>query len=59
MFYKCECCGYFTLPEENTGNYNNCPICFLEDDVVQLEDPDYEVTCPDFLYHVDLETGLC
>lgn len=42
MLYKCECCGYYTLPEESIGNYNICPVCFWEDDIVQLEDPNFE-----------------
>ena len=42
MLYKCECCGYFTLPEKSAGNYNICPVCFWEDDIVQLEDPNYQ-----------------
>ena len=41
MRYKCECCGYYTLTEESKGNYNICPVCFWEDDIVQLEDPDF------------------
>lgn len=42
MLFKCECCGYYTLPEESRGNYNICPVCFWEDDIVQLEDPNFE-----------------
>ena len=40
--YPCPCCGYLTLPEEADGTYEICPICFWEDDGVQLNDPDYE-----------------
>jgi hypothetical protein len=40
--YPCPCCGYETLPQEAGGTYELCPICFWEDDVVQLEDPDFE-----------------
>lgn len=42
MLYKCECCGYYTLPEKSTGNYNICPVCYWEDDIVQLNDLDFE-----------------
>lgn len=42
MLYKCECCGCYTLPEESTGNYNICPVCYWEDDIVQIEDPDFQ-----------------
>ena len=38
--FKCPCCGYYTLP--NTGEYDICPVCFWEDDVVQEDDPDLE-----------------
>jgi Cysteine-rich CPCC len=40
--YPCPCCGYRTLPQEAGGTYALCPICFWEDDGVQLDDPDYE-----------------
>ena len=42
MLFKCECCGHYTLPEESIGNYNICPVCSWEDDIVQLLDPDFE-----------------
>ena len=38
----CPCCGYKTFYEEPNGTYIICPVCFWEDDPVQLEDPDYE-----------------
>ena len=41
MRYKCECCGNFTLPEQSSGTYYICKVCFWEDDYVQLQDPDY------------------
>ena len=41
MRYKCECCGYYTLPKESSGTYGICPICYWEDDPVQLKDPDF------------------
>ena len=33
--FPCPCCGYLTLSEP-PGSYDICPICFWEDDVVQL-----------------------
>jgi hypothetical protein len=38
-FYPCPCCGYLTF-EEPPGSFEICPICFWEDDVVQLAFPD-------------------
>jgi hypothetical protein len=40
--YFCPCCGYDTFEEEPSGTYDICPICFWEDDPIQLKDPDYE-----------------
>ena len=40
--YPCPCCGYKTLTQEAGGTYELCPICFWEDDRVQLDDPNYE-----------------
>jgi hypothetical protein len=34
----CPCCDYVTLPERH--NYLICPVCFWEDDGVDLDDPD-------------------
>lgn len=39
--YYCPCCGYDTFNEEPQGNYDICPICFWEDDPIQLRDPHY------------------
>jgi hypothetical protein len=36
--YPCVCCGRLTL-EEAPGNYEICPVCFWEDDAVQLRYP--------------------
>jgi Cysteine-rich CPCC len=37
----CPCCGSLTL-EGDEGDYDICPVCFWEDDPVQLRDPNYE-----------------
>jgi Cysteine-rich CPCC len=37
----CPCCGYKSLKTEYYGSYSICPICFWEDDQIQLEDPTY------------------
>lgn len=36
MRYPCPCCGYEVF-SEGPGSYEICPICFWEDDAVQLE----------------------
>ena len=38
--YKCPCCGYYTLSEKAGGTFEICPVCFWEDDRIQLEHPD-------------------
>ena len=38
--YKCPCCGYYTLSEKAGGSFEICPVCFWEDDRVQLQNPD-------------------
>lgn len=38
--FTCPCCGYKTF-EEKPGNYEICPICYWEDDYVQLADPQF------------------
>lgn len=40
MKATCPCCGYKTLPDF-PGSYCLCPICFWEDDGIQLLDPWY------------------
>jgi hypothetical protein len=37
--HPCPCCGYLVY-EEAPGSYDICPICFWEDDIVQLAFPD-------------------
>src|SRR5882724_2938731 len=36
--YPCPCCGYLVF-HEPTGSFDICPICFWEDDIVQLAFP--------------------
>ena len=36
--FPCPCCGYLTF-DEPPGSYAICPICFWEDDLVQLRFP--------------------
>jgi hypothetical protein len=33
--YPCPCCGYLVFAQP-PGSYDICPICFWEDDIVQL-----------------------
>lgn len=39
--YPCPCCGYTTIPREDTF-YDLCPVCFWETDPYQLENPAYK-----------------
>ncbi len=36
--YPCPCCGYLVF-DEPAGSFAICPICFWEDDIVQLGFP--------------------
>ncbi|MEO0913978.1 MAG: CPCC family cysteine-rich protein [Pseudomonadota bacterium] len=36
--HTCPCCDYVTLPER--GNYLICPVCYWEDDGLDLDAPD-------------------
>ena len=41
--YQCPCCEYYTYnvpPNEDCGYI--CPVCFWENDPVQLNDPDFD-----------------
>jgi methionyl-tRNA synthetase len=40
--FTCPCCGYKTFSEPS-GSYNICPVCYWEDDPVQLEHPSSEI----------------
>ena len=40
MKYKCPCCGYYTFKEKPNGTYDICPVCFWEDDPIQLKRPE-------------------
>ena len=40
--YKCPCCGFYTLNEKADNTFQICPVCYWEDDGVQLHEPDYE-----------------
>ena len=37
--FPCPCCGHLTFAEQ-PGSYDICPVCFWEDDNVQLRWPD-------------------
>lgn len=39
MLYTCPCCGHFSFADA-PGSYEICPICFWEDDLLQLCFPD-------------------
>ena len=41
MKYACPCCLYYTFEEKPSGTYDICPVCYWEDDIVQLADPDF------------------
>lgn len=40
--HKCPCCGYFTLNERANNTFQICPVCYWEDDGVQLHDSTFE-----------------
>jgi hypothetical protein len=37
----CPCCGYQSLPEDQPGSYEVCPVCDWMDDPVQFHNPAY------------------
>ena len=40
--FTCPCCGYLTLMVSPAGTGEICEVCFWEDDLEQLEDPELE-----------------
>ena len=42
MKYRCPCCGYYTFENRPDGSFDICPVCFWEDDGVQLDNEQYE-----------------
>jgi hypothetical protein len=40
MEFPCPCCGHLVF-RETPGSYEICPICFWEDDAIQLRWPDW------------------
>ena len=38
--FPCPCCGHVVF-NETPGSYEICPVCFWEDDLVQLRWPDF------------------
>ena len=38
--HTCPCCGYIVF-DDPAGSFDICPICFWEDDAVQVADPWY------------------
>lgn len=40
--FACPCCGHRTFTEKPNGTYDICPVCYWEDDPIQLDDPNYE-----------------
>jgi Cysteine-rich CPCC len=40
--FQCPCCEYYTLDEQPNNTFQLCPVCYWEDDGVQLNDPEYE-----------------
>ena len=51
--YPCPCCGYLVF-QEPPGSYDICPICFWEDDALQLE---FATTLAGGANHVTLLDG--
>jgi hypothetical protein len=39
--YPCPCCGYYTFGAPLDSSFDICPVCYWEDDGVQLRDPTY------------------
>lgn len=41
MKHACACCGFLTMDGPPSGSYDICPVCFWEDDGVQVRDEDF------------------
>jgi hypothetical protein len=43
MSSACPCCGNLTMPDDGSfpGSFVICPVCFWEDDDVQLDNPNF------------------
>ena len=57
MRYPCPCCGYLTLSEP-PGSYGICPVCFWEDDPVQLRYPEAPVGANGGLSLIDAQRNF-
>ncbi|WP_374227976.1 CPCC family cysteine-rich protein [Rhodococcus qingshengii] len=40
QLFPCPCCGYLVF-QKSPGSDDHCPICFWQDDNVQLPCPDF------------------
>ncbi|MFI6299465.1 CPCC family cysteine-rich protein [Nonomuraea sp. NPDC050790] len=40
LIYPCVCCGHLTM-DGPPGSHEICPVCFWEDDVLQIRWPDW------------------
>ena len=40
--YQCPCCAFFTFDNQPDNTFEICPVCFWEDDGIQLHDEDYK-----------------
>lgn len=40
--FLCPCCGYYTLEKKANNTFQICPVCYWEDDGIQLHDIDYK-----------------
>jgi len=41
MNFPCPCCGYKTFSAQADNSFQLCPVCFWEDDGIQLSYTDY------------------
>ncbi|RTQ51386.1 hydrolase [Hymenobacter gummosus] len=39
--YPCPCCSYYTFDAPPDNSFDICPVCYWEDDGVQLREPTY------------------